>query len=142
MLGLWGTVIFIHGEIANVSSAALHEVIPGRVASFMAGSHAGQGRQPIRLNVVNVHNFGIRSSEWSSVRSQLIPLIEKSQTNYDEYVTFLAGDWNFLPPGESRLALNHLAGTTGGQGVAATLAPRWRDLLSNTTDFDADPDVP
>ena len=81
------------------STSVLHETVPGRVAYAAINTTFGT------LNVINVHNYGTSESQMAVVERTIRSLIDDGIARYKEVMTLLAGDMNFLDPGEHRLLI-------------------------------------
>ena len=101
-----GLIFIIKKDMLKDSAYELHSVIDGRVAYFAIKFASADSRE-VSLNFVNVHNFGLDSTNMMLVESSIRPLIDQSLSSYSNTITFVAGDWNFLANGDARLVINN-----------------------------------
>ena len=85
-----------------------------------------------------MHNFGRTPRGHDRVCQQLSHDIDAANAHPLGFTVLVEGDFNFLPRGETPLALSRPA-PSGGRGPAlapaVTLAPRLRDVLERLTEI-------
>ena len=84
------------------SSLELHSIIPGRIAYVTADVPVPGRHDHVRLNLINIHNFGINAAMLDDADEALQSLIQASLLDFENVITWIAGDMNFLAQGESR----------------------------------------
>ena len=86
----------------------------------------------------NVHHFGLAIQEHDRVCQQLSHAVGAANAHPLGFTVLVGEDFNFLPRGETPLALSRHA-PSGGRDLAlapaALLAPRLRDLLGRQTEI-------
>ena len=111
------------------SDVTIRSIIPGRVAYATVGIPDGF------LKVVNIHNYGINSSQMSRVEAELGHITRESITNFGSISTLLFGDMNFLAVGEQRLLIKEARDTRNAHNDAGFMSGRWRKLLENCVEL-------
>ena len=89
-----GILTIINNKILSSVQAHNVEIVPGRVMATILK----QG--PSSFEIVNLHNYGLHSSEAKVVSTHLKTSFERDFCSGGVSVTFVAGDFNYLPIGE------------------------------------------
>ena len=107
-------------------------VVPGRVIKAVVQSGDKIG------SFWGVHNFGLHVSDLQKITSEISREIDSAKENPMKRTVIVAGDWNFLAPGEKQ---HSLAAPTRLKVAADAITPvrqhqsRWQAIIDNLTEL-------